>query len=191
LNQGTHSFFFFSFLKEMIWLTFGGNQLITGREAKELLRWRSAMRALNLEADTSFFKEAAEEKKVEIIAEKDSDEELADLADRAERREKKAEQKRRLVQKKKAERASRGMDLANDRFDFERDEELFDLEAAMSAKLGEDEPEMTEKKAGEDEDEEDRKKMRKREMSFAESVENYLDTSHAKSKRKKLRVKVR
>lgn len=82
---------------------------------------------------------------------------------------------------------TRGIIQEGDEWDFDRDEELFDLEAAMGAGLADAMPEEPEE---EEEDAQARKKkMKADELSFQETVEKYLDVSHKKSKRQKVRIK--
>ncbi len=78
---------------------------------------------------------------------------------------------------------TRGIIQEGDEWDFDRDEELFDLEAAMGAGgLADEMPDM-------EEDESKKKKLKAEELSFQEMVEKYLDVSHKKSKRQKVRIK--
>jgi hypothetical protein len=78
---------------------------------------------------------------------------------------------------------TRGIIQEGDEWDFDRDEDLFDLEAAMGADLADEMPEVPEEEA------ETKKKRLKEELSFQEMVEKYLDVSHKKSKRQKVRIK--
>ncbi len=167
-------------------------KLITSKEAKEMLKWRSEMRGLNLvpreKAERKAASAAAAQGAVveEIEVAKDPEEELQAMLENLGRKERKALKKKRELTKKRQLKVTRGIIQEGDEWDFDRDEELFDLEAAMGAELGHEMPEMPDE---EEAARSSKKGSREEELTFQEMVENYLDVSHKKSKRQKVRIK--
>jgi AdoMet-dependent rRNA methyltransferase SPB1 len=113
---------------------------------------------------------------------------LDNMIENQTRKEKRALKKKREEAKKRQIRITRGMIQDGDEWDFDRDHELFDLEAAMNAgELGA----MPDYDSEDDMDHAGKEKRSRQEedLNFSEVVEKYLEVAHQKSKRQKVRIK--